>query len=263
MKWWNKFWKLRKQKDVVKIMLLYFVIGMGFMANAVYHGILLYRIVQSPAEYVVAKIAGSAVTETELEEIRRLEYVIAASRQQEEPVTVKYQMKEADFSCILLSESYLETAYGIRKNGAMKTFYMNRKAYEQLMQRTGSGGEELVVSYVMESLAEGDEGQKGGTAKAVLVTAGIPEEEPVVFCRGDSAELTGDVAELRVRVGRQELDGGNVRRLENLGYSVVNREEIREAEYLRELELVRIQYGAAVGGICLVSVWVLWRFGNV
>lgn len=263
MKWWNKFWKLRKQKDIVKIMFLYFVIGAVFIANAAYHGILLYRIAQSPAEYVVAKAAGSAVTETELEEIRRLEHVTAASRQQEVPVTVKYQAKEAAFSCILLSKSYLETAYGIREKGAMKTFYMNRKAYEQLMQRTDSGGEELVVSYVREDFAEEDEGQKGGTAKAVLVTAGIPEEEPVVFCRGDSAELTGDTAELRVRVGRQELDGGIVKRLENLGYSAVNREEIREAEYLRELELVRIRYGAVVGGICLVSVWVLGRFGNV
>lgn len=263
MKWWNKFWKLRKQKDVVKIMLLYFVIGMGFMVNAVYHGILLYRIVQSSAEYVVAKAAGGSVTETELEEIRGVENVTAVSRQQEVPVTVKYQTKEAAFSCILLSESYLEAAYGIRKNGAMKTFYMNRKAYELLMQGRSSGGEELVVSYGKEDFGEEEGGgQKAGTAKAVLVTDGMPEEEPVVFCRGDSTELTGDTAEIRVRVGRQDLDGGNVKRLENLGYPVVNREAIKEAEYLREMEWVRIQYGAAVGGICLVCVWMLWRFGR-
>ena len=266
MGWWSKFLRLRKQNDIIKIMCLYLIIGAVFIANAVINGIRLYQSVQSPAEYVLMGNGQNAAANVTLKEIGELENVAALSRQKEMMITVKYQGDEIEFSCTKLSGAYLEKVYGIRESGAMPTFYMNEKAYGQLKKNEygpveDSGNGELRITYsVMDASKDASANQTGGTAKVVRIQTGMPEDEPFVFCKGDSMGLSENTPDIRVFVNRQDLDGEDVNRLLGFGYTLVNEKEVQETEYLRQMQLVKIQYGGAVAAISLTCAGFLWKF---
>lgn len=262
MRWWSKFLKLRRQNDIIKIMCLYLVIGAVFIVNAVLNGILLYQSVQSPAEYVLMGNEQNAAANAKLREISELENVAALSRQKEMMITIKYQASETVFSCVKLSEAYMEKVYGIQESGAMTTFYMNPKAYEQIKKNEYSSSEggdsgELRVNY---TAGDAPESQTGGTARVVQVQTGMPKEEPFVFCKGDGISMSMDTADIRVFVKRQDLGGEDVKRLLGFGFTLVNEKEVQEKEYQRQIQFVKIQYGGVVAAISLSCAVFLWRF---
>lgn len=47
------------------------------------------------------------------------------SRSLDFPVTIRYQSQETSMTCTMLSQSYIETAYGIPASGGEKRYYMN------------------------------------------------------------------------------------------------------------------------------------------
>ncbi len=262
MRWWSKFLKLRRQNDIIKIMCLYLIIGAVFIVNAIFNGFRLYQSVQSPAEYVLTGNEQNAASNAKLQEISELENVAALSRQKEMMITIKYQASETVFSCTKLSEAYMEMVYGIQESGAMTTFYMNQKAYGQIKKNDYSLGEdsdngELRVNY---TAGDAPESQTGGTARVMLVQTRMPEEEPFVFCKGDGMSMSENTADIRVFVNRQDLGGEDVKRLQAFGFTLVNEKEVQEAQYLRQIQLVKIQYGGAVAAISLTCAGFLWRF---
>lgn len=264
MKRWNEFLKLRRQYDVVKIICLYAAIGIFFLANTFLNGIFLCREIAGSAEYIFTENRNGGLTETRMEEIRRLGCVADVSRQRVVTVSVKYKTNEAVFSCTELSESYIKTAYGITESGAMKTFYMNQTAYDELTrevtgQEKSADQGRLRVSYTPEE--SGQTAAVGGTdeisAVAVLVAEGLPEEEPIVFCKGNGTGLSENVSQLRVLTKQQGITGENVRQIQALGFSLENVQTVREAEYRRELEMVRIKYGGVAAAVSLAAACVL------
>lgn len=266
MKWWKRFWKLRKQDDMVKIILIFWVFGMACLIYAGYNGILLYQTVQSPAEYVLAaNTPGGALTVRQRELIQE-EDIMAAGLWRQTSLTVKYQGMETVFSCSELSEAYMETVYGIRDEGAMKTIYMNQKAFSQLLLNRAAdvysqNSEEihaLRVTYVKDE--QGDEILGQGTADVVLVKDGVPEDTPFVFCKGECINLTKYAAGIRVYAARQDLNGEGVQKLQEKGFEIVNIQEIQEAEYLGQMTLIRIKYGVMTAVLCLFCACVLMKF---
>ena len=264
MKRWNDFLKLRRQYDVVKIICLYAAIGIFFLASAFLNGIFLYREIAGSAEYIFTENRNGVLMEARLEEIRRLGCVADVSRQRVVTVSVKYKTNEAVFSCTELSESYIKTAYGLTESGAMKTFYMNRTAYDQLTrdvtgQEKSADQGRLRVSYTTEESEQ--TAAVGGTdeisAVAVLIAEGLSEEEPIVFCRGNGTGLSENVSQLRVLTKRQGITGENVRQIQALGFSLENMQTVREAEYRRELQMVRIKYGGVAAAVSLAAACVL------
>ncbi|MDE7436529.1 MAG: hypothetical protein K2N01_12020 [Lachnospiraceae bacterium] len=266
MKRWKRFWKLRKQDDMVKIILIFWVFGMGCLIQAAYNGVLLYQAVQSPAEYVLMADTTDGALSAKQKELVQEEDVMAAGLWRQTTLTVKYQGMEAAFSCSELSEPYMETVYGIRDEGAMKTIYMNQKAFSQVLGgRDGSGYSQnndanrtLRVTYVKED--QGDETSRQQTADIVLVKDGVSEEEPLVFCKGDRIDLAKYASGIRVYVGRHDLDGRNAEKLQETGFTIANMQEIREAEYLGQMKLVRIKYGVLTAALCLFCACVLMKF---
>lgn len=278
MQRWKKFWRLRKQEDAVKLMLLFFAAGTAFLGNAVYNGVELYRQMQSPAEYVLRSNAQVGAADSQLNALREIKHVTAVSHQKEIPVTARKNGQETAFTCTELSGEYMEKVYGIRQSGAAKTFYMNQKAYSQMKQELGSAdsadshaqsahgeknssgkskeAEEMQIRYLVdeESLDE-EAAAKERTAKVVLVQRGVPQEEPYVFAK---AAIQSIEPQIRVCVGQQELEGGTVQRLEAAGFAVEQTQIVQEAEYKQELKLVRIGYALMAGLLCLVCVWALW-----
>lgn len=279
MKWWKKFWRLRKQNDVIKVILLFFAFGIAFLSNAIYNSILLYQMSQSHAEYILSGSTDSSNLNAALEEIRKLEDVTATSRQMDIPVTLQYQGSETTFTCVLLSEKYIETAYGIKESGATKIFYVNQSAYEQLKQDSDNThalehaieNNSLLVSYNMESQPKFSTGNQDGstnavptpakcTAKVVLAEQNMPDF-PYVFCSSNGFDMTKDIADIRVYVSKQKVDNENAKKLQDLGFAIENAEIVSEVEYIQNLVASKIRHGIATTLLCLACMTALWKYG--
>lgn len=277
MKWWKKFWRLRKQHDVIKVLSFFFALGIAFLVNAVYNGVVLYRMSQCHAEYILSGGANGSITDAGMSGIQEIEGVTVLSRQRDVSVTFKYHSNEAAFTCAMLSEEYIGEVYGIKESGATMTFYVNQSAYEQLKQ--GLNGTQvsehdlaehsLQVSYSMEAQPTSSMSNQDGyadteaaalwrTAKIVLIENNTPDL-PYVCCHGTI--LPGDATGIRVYFKRQLSEHENAGKLQELGFAIENMEMIQEKDYARNITADRIGHSMVAALICLACTAALWKYG--
>lgn len=256
MNWWKSFLKLRKQNDAVKIALLMILAAVGFFAGAVYRGVMLYRLVNAPVEYI---LTGTG----DLSEIEALEGVVAVSTQKEQTLTVLYRGKEYPLSYTVLSEDYLRDVFGIHKAGATQTFYMNRAAYRQF----GSAESKLLVSCAQEEADSGSPGASGSlnqtTARLLLTETILEKEQPQAFAIRTAPDMQTQNQPLRVCFQKRDLDGSQIKQLENLGFMLADREAQLPAEYEKKELLLRLKYEAGIGILCLIAAGALNKAGIV
>lgn len=276
MKWWKKFWKLRKQNDVIKVMLFFFAAGTAFCANAIYNGILLYQEAQSPAEYIITGEFSGNIQDTKWKKIRELEDVAAISRQTDNSITMQYQGSETTFTCTVLSKEYLEAVYGIKESGAATIFYVNQIAFDQLKQDMSNPqafeqavkNNSLLVNYTAENQPLAGTDSLGGdttaipvrrTAKIVLMENSI-SDSPYVCYSGNGSALAESTA-LRVCFRRQNADNENAQKLQMLGFTIETADLVQETEYTIEIQIVRIGHSIIAALICLACTAALWKYG--
>lgn len=241
MKWWSRFLKSRRQSDRVKLLCVFSILGISFLCDFIYRGIQVYQIVTSPVEYVLTSPAGE-IKDTQIETIRQIDDIKAVSRQQEISVILKCQNEEFTFPGLELSENYLETVYGIKDNSSMKTFYMNQAAWEQIAatQKEEKESKEMQMKYELQSGK--DEEMETGVAKIVLLAESSSDEQPCVFCEGNSADLAVENDTIRVCVGQQDLTEGDSELFRQTGLEVTNATEIQQSVLLRKMQFLRMKY---------------------
>lgn len=261
MKWWSKFWKIRKQKDKVKLMLLFILLGIGFFGHLIYEGIRLYQITITPAEYILTSHDSTGITDKQMKELWELEQVSAVSRQQELSLELAGQRGKLNLTCLEVSRSYLENAYGIQSNSSMQVFYVNTLAYEELIRSMGyvEGGDALPTDWNMGYILGGEE---AGMAKIILVTEGVPNDQPYAFHEGNSVRLAKHSPAIRVQVSQQDLDGMQVQRFRQSGLEIVNNTEVEEMLFRRETMLLQMKYDCIIAVLCLLSAGCLKKFGK-
>lgn len=261
MKWWSKFWKIRKQKDKVKLMLLFILLGIGFFGHLIYEGIRLYQITITPAEYILTSHDSTGITDKQMKELWELEQVSAVSRQQELSLELAGQRGKANLTCLEISQSYLENAYGIRSCSSMQVFYVNQLAYEELLRNMGymDGSETPKENWNMGYVLGGEE---SGMAKIILVTEGIPNDQPYAFHEGNSVKLAKNSPAIRVQVSQQDLDGMQVQRFRQSGLEIVNNTEVEETMFRQEMMLLQMKYDCIIAVLCLLSAGCLKKFGK-
>ncbi len=261
MKWWSKFWKIRKQKDKVKLMLLFILLGIGFFGHLIYEGICLYQITITPAEYILTSYDSAGITDKQMKELWELEQVSAVSRQQELSLELAGQRGKANLTCLEISQSYLENAYGIRSCSSMQVFYVNQLAYEELLRNMGymDGSETPKENWNMGYVLGGEE---SGMAKIILVTEGVPNDQPYAFHEGNSIRLAKHSPAIRVQVSQQDLDGMQVQRFRQSGLEIVNDTEVEEMLFRQETMLLQMKYDCIIAGLCLLSAGCLKKFGK-
>lgn len=261
MKWWSKFWKIRKQKDTVKLMLLFILLGIGFFGHLAYEGICLYQITITPTEYILTSHDPTGITDMQMKELWELEQVSAVSRQQELSLELAGQRGKMNLTCLEVSQSYLENAYGIRSCGSMQVFYMNQLAYEELLRNMGYGEdydapeEDWTLGYVL-----GEE--ETGMAKVILVTEGVPNDQPYAFHEGNSVRLAKNSPAIRIQVRQQDLDGMNVRRFQQSGLEIINHSDVEETGYRQERILLQMKYDCIIVVLCLLTAGCLKKYGK-
>lgn len=273
MEGWKKFWKLRRQDDRVKVMLMFFAAGVIFFTCAGYQSVRYYKMIQSPAEYVLTTENVRTNVRKELSEICKLDEIAAVGFQSERDITLKYQEYEGTFSCMELSKAYMEAVYGVKESSSMKTFYMNEKAYRQLCRESGlkerqtgrAGGNSLRLSY-MDSASKADSADPvsassvAAAARVMLVKQNMPKKEPYVFCKKGVQNEVETMLPVRIFARRQDWDGQLVKKLQESGFTLENQEEVRKEEYERGLLSCGLKYNLLAAVICFCSAAALRRF---
>ncbi len=250
--------KIRKQNDDVKLIMLFVLAGIVFLACAIYNGIQFYRLVNTPVEYVLTYASGNVLSDIKLEELAQSENVCSVSRQVEKSALIKYNMYETSFSYVELSAAYMEAVYGIEESGSMKTFYMNEPAYEQLLQSTQGvedrTEQEFTIRYALSS-EQTDESNTAAmsykTARVVVIRDGVTGDVPYIFCKGSSIDMGQNTVCVRVWYRQHDFDGMNRKRLEALGFIVEDENSLIEADYGLKLVLFKLRYEALLSVICM------------
>lgn len=256
MKWWREFWRLRKQSDRVKVMCLFFLAGIFFLADAIHGGTEVYSMVKSPAEYVVKNSAADELTSYQMNGIESIPDTGAISRQRTSQLALKAPEGEMTVECLELSEDYLIFAYGVSEESAMKTIYLNQTAGEQLLQAFQKT--EIEEDYQTEYIL--GEQEEAGTAKIRVLSEKLPNDTPQAFCASDSVRLSEGGGTVRVLMKRKDLDGMNDKRLATLGLQVVNAADIEKTAMQQEMKFMQIKYDMIALALCLGALFSLKKF---
>lgn len=256
MKWWREFWRLRKQSDRVKVMFLFFLAGIFFLADAIHGGTEVYSMVKSPAEYVVKNSAADELTSYQMNGIESIPDTGAISRQRTSQLALKAPEGEMTVECLELSEDYLIFAYGVPEESAMKTIYLNETAGEQLLQafQKTKIEEDYQTEYIL------GEQEEAGMAKIRVLSEKLPNDTPLAFCASDSVRLSEGGGTVRVLMKRKDLDGMNDKRLATLGLQVVNAADIEKTAMQQEMKFMQIKYDMIALALCLGALFSLKKF---
>lgn len=256
MKWWREFWRLRKQSDRVKVMFLFFLAGIFFLADAIHGGTEVYSMVKSPAEYVVKNSAADELTSYQMNGIESIPDTGAISRQRTSQLALKAPEGEMTVECLELSEDYLIFAYGVPEESAMKTIYLNETAGEQLLQAFQKT--EIEENYQTEYIL--GEQEETGMAKIRVLSEKLPNDTPLAFCASDSVRLSEGGGPVRVLMKRKDLDGMNDKRLATLGLQVVNAVDMEKTAMQQEMKFMQIKYDIIALALCMGALLSLKKF---
>lgn len=259
MKWWTRFWKRRKQDDRIKIMLLFFLGMIVFLADIVNSGMKVYDRMRSPVEYVVRNSSAPGLTSYQASAIKTMEDVQAVSRQRESSLTLSGAWGEMTVTCLELYDDYLTLAYGMSETGAMKVIYLNEMAWNQLIQASGETGTEQGSLRLDYQLGEGD---MTGTAQIVYAKSGVSNDTACAFCGADSVRFSDSESGVRIQMRGQELDGTTVKQLGQLGLEIVNSGEVQQNSLKQEMQFLRIRYAVIAALLCLAALVSLRKYGR-
>lgn len=257
----EKFLKLRKQNDSVKIIVFFAVIGMGVLLSFFRETAGLYKNIHQPAEYVLTSQSPKPLTGY-IDEIRRMDGVKCVSFQQEGSVKLIAGEKETVFNCFVLSQEYLKKAYDIDENSAMRIIYMNMAAMEQMKKDMGISEETFNIETYRPEYELSVKGKETGIARLDVIDMNVSEEQPFVVCTGNTLELSDAPTALRVQLDKQDLDSSQIRLFLRMGLTIVNENEVKMVSTEREIQFVELQYKIIIAGLCFLFVVCLMKYGK-
>lgn len=267
---WKRFLQQRRQNDAVKLALVFLLAGIICMGGVWYNGMKLHEMISARAEYVltVPGAAGASDISVKLTRLQELAEsgesdevkssdILAVSLQQHKSVTVKYQGQEVPLSYMELSEEYLDKVYGLRREGSMRTFYLNQKAWNAF----GGSKSELLLSCLADDTQE--EGKNlNRTARFVLITEQMPEEEPIIFAREEQGSLARYADSIRICFKQQGAESRRVETLRSQGFDFEDGEALVHSVYGKELLQERMKYVTVIGGCCFLDMGILWKYSK-
>lgn len=260
MKRWKNFWMARKQNDRVKIQLICFLLGIICFGLGFYYSVQFYQLLHSRVEYVLSGSDSPEKLSMQIEEIEKLEYVEATSRQQEKKIDITCNAEIVSFPCIEVSKEYLESAYGLTQMETMKVIYLNEAAYEQLQREYQSNYVGSGSKYNWQARYSMGEGEQG-MAKLVAAES-LPEDSPCVFVAGTSLELKKNSSQIRVRLQYQDLEGIQIKELQDTGAMIINLEQIENNQLLLNIQMIQVRDWMIIGCIFLVFMALLKKYGK-
>ena len=228
--------RLRKQDDCVKLALLLFLAAGWLLYSAVTQGLAYARMQARPTEYVMESNSSGAVLEVNLQQLRALDGVVGVSRQREFSIT---SGKKA-LTVTALERQYLTDCYGVEPSNTDSRYWLNTAAYINFL---GSAASPARLTYHREERTESGE---------FLLLPGLVGKGTYAVTLGNSTTL-GASTTLRVMFEHNDLSGADVRKLEELGFTVFNRAEMERSGFETELALTRFTHALLAALFALVA----------
>lgn len=173
----RKFFRWRKQNDMVKVSCLFALAAAAALASVCCHVWDIYVYADTPAEYVL--VGEGSVSNKRVDELRQMEGVERVSRQMDETIQVKFGGVSSEVGCTGLSQQYIaglpgmEASEGEAEFDGTKKIYMNEAAFstwKQAVSEKGgdiseleAGGPEFEIRYsgVGDAVEDGDTREPG------------------------------------------------------------------------------------------------------
>mgnify|MGYP000162835821 CR=1 FL=1 len=257
----KKFLKLRKQNDMVKIILIFFILGCFMLGSAIYEGISIYSELHKPVEYILEAdlTKGSSEIIKNLLEIDGLKY---AGIQKENDLTVNISGNGEQIECCCISKEYFKEVYQIKDSSGMKTFYLSLKVYNEIIEKM----EDVKKQKEKEFQAEYQLGEEErGIAKFVRMDNKLLSGKKIALQCGKTVDFVKGNCKVRVFITKMDFSGSMEKQIEDCGVTIQNVNIIRDREYLVNSKLLKIKYHIVIGVLCsavIILFWFLWRKQN-
>lgn len=242
----REFLRLRKRYDSIKFALILFICATYFLVNGVVQIVSYCGYLNKPTEYILEAYSDSASLEIALQKICETDGAVSASFQRDYIITAE---NDKTLAVSELSREYLCDCYGIESNTNSKTIWLNTVAFDEFI------GESTDTSVRLYYSVDG----KNESAEFIKCDA-LDSENAYAVSIGTTASLENSHT-VRVMFDSIDVTGTDVRKIENLGYTVSNREDMLTQSHERELLFANLKCSiigtilSLVGGYAFVEVY--------
>lgn len=239
------FLRLRKQYDSIKFALMLFVCAVFFLTSGIIQIVSYASYLNKPCEYILEAYSDSASLEIGLQKICDTEGAVCSSFQYD------YIITTGDNKTLMvsdLSQEYLSMCYGIESGTNSNKVWLNSVAFDEFIGDSES--DSVRLTYIVDGKTESAE---------FIRWESLDSENAYAVSIGTTVSL-GNSRTVRVMFDSIDVTGTNISQIENLGYTVSNREDILIQSYEQELLFADVKCSiigvilSLVGGYAFVTV---------
>ncbi len=251
----REFLKARRQNDIVKIALLYFIVGITLLIMTIVNVVKFYVAINEPTEYGMAKSSG--ISNEDISSISGMEDILYVSRSINENVSIKYQVEVYSMPCIVVAKDYIEKIFDVKCDTNSKTFYVNEFTFNQLKQEFRFNNDSNVISVKYSFGSEADAEYKN--ARIVVVEDDLHADERIIYTYDTNLRLQKEATELQLVITEHDLDDSLRTRFGNQGFTFVDNEELISWNYELEIWMLKLKYGALISALSILAGCIMYR----
>lgn len=257
MKRLKNFLRNRKRNDRVKIMLYLGIAAAVFLVLTAINIINLVRCLNTPTELI---LTCPGISDAKLDQLMEIDSVSAVTPAANTSLAVKYRTNETFTAVTSVSKEYAEAVYGVERTGEMATVFANTAAYRRILSELAGTGSATDLSG--EIAVEVRNGGRYKACRIVCIHQENSEDEPFVFRIEADSVLKARADSIRAFVPRQDTEQLAVSRMQNLGYGVMNREEIISFQNRIDRLFLEMKYNLIIAMMCVLWIATLRRFAS-
>ena len=240
------FLRLRKQYDSIKLALILFICAVFFLTSGIIQIVSYASYLNKPCEYILEAYSDSASLEIGLQKICDTEGAVCASFQYD------YIITTGDNKTLMVSElsqEYLRVCYGIESGASSHKVWLNSVAFDEFIGDSES--DSVRLSYIVDGKTESAE---------FIRWEPLDSENAYAVSVGTTVTL-GNSRIVRVMFDSIDVTETNARKIENLGYTVSNREDMLTQSHEQALLFANLKCSiigailSLVGGYAFVEVY--------
>ena len=247
----------RKRSDRVKIMLYLGIAAAHFLVLTAVDIINLVKYINTPAEYI---LSCDTVSDARLDQLMDIDGVSAVTPEKNSSLTVKYRTNETIIGVTCISNEYANAVYGVERTGEMTTLFANSVAYKRILSELACASSAPDLNN--EIIVEVQDGDRYKACRIVCIYQQNSEEAPFVFRIEADSVLEVHADSIRVFVPKQDTEQLAVGRIQNLGYGVMNREEMLSFHNQIDHLFLEMKYHLIIAAMCGLWIVTLRRFAS-
>jgi len=173
---------------------------------------------------------------------------------------LKHRTNEAAINVVSISNEYAKAVYGVEHKGEMTTLFANDTAYKRILSElVGVSSNPDPDNEIKVEFLDGD---KYKACRIFNLHQNINGEEPFVFMVTADTVLKAHADSIRAFVSKQDTEQLTVGRIRNLGYGIINQEDILSFHNQIDRLFLEIKYHLIIAVMCGLWIVTLSRFAS-